>query len=142
MTSKHESNCQQAMKDVTHELLATMRINNACRRCRRLMRTRLAVPYDGDHRMKGPLESEPLKFVPPPPPPPRIAHVHYVISGQSIVFLPDKNAGLAVSRLFWPFNCIKIGAHVEWHSTAQWPQDSYSRVFSPSKIISLLICDN
>ena len=38
-----------------------------------------------------------------------ITHVHY--AGQ-LPFLANRNAELAVPPLFWPVNCIKIGAHV------------------------------
>ncbi len=41
-----------------------------------------------------------------------ITHVHYAGSGQSIAFLANRNAELAVPPSFWPVNCIKIGGQV------------------------------
>ena len=41
----------------------------------------------------------------------RITHLHYAGSGQSIAFLANRNAELAVPPLFWPVNGIKIGEH-------------------------------
>ena len=31
---------------------------------------------------------------------------------SQLFFLANRNAGLAISPLFWPVNCIKIGGHV------------------------------
>ena len=35
----------------------------------------------------------------------------HVLASQ-LLFLANRNAGLAISPLFWPVNCIKIGGHV------------------------------
>ena len=39
----------------------------------------------------------------------RITHLHYTGSDQSLYFLANRKAELAVSLSLWPVNCIKIG---------------------------------
>ena len=34
------------------------------------------------------------------------------VLASQLLFLANRNAGLAISPLFWPINCIKIGGHV------------------------------
>ena len=35
------------------------------------------------------------------------------VLASQLPFLANRNAELTVSPLFWPYNCIKIGEHVE-----------------------------
>ena len=41
-----------------------------------------------------------------------IAYSLVVLLASQFHFLANKNAELAISPLFWPVNCIKIGGHV------------------------------
>ena len=38
------------------------------------------------------------------------------VLASQMLFLANRNAGQAISPLFWPVNCIKIGGHVALQS--------------------------